>query len=69
MEAFCLEALNTGLIQNKDNKFYLLKESDIVVTEPHTYVLADKYNIANCDEPQRFSRKVKLNKEFSFIGN
>jgi len=67
MEAYCLEALKTGLIQNKDT-FYVLQENKIITHEQHTYVLSDKYNISQCKKPQRFAKIENMSEAIKYIG-
>jgi len=68
MEAFCLQALNTGLIDNPKNSFYVLEDSQIITKEPHTYVLSDKYNLVECEKPQRFAKITNNFENLAFIG-
>jgi len=69
MEAYCLQALMTGLIDNPKNHYYVLNENQIITKESHTYVLADKYNLVDCNKPQRFAKVTNNFNNISFIGS
>jgi len=68
MEAYCLQALMTGLLSNPDNSYYRLTQNNIIVNEEHTYLLSDKYNLTLCETPQRFANVGDNFKKIAFIG-
>jgi len=68
MEAYCLQALTTGVIDAPISHF-VLAENQIIVRESHTYVVSDKYTLVTCDEPQRFARINNSADIMAFIGS